>query len=152
MPESLITDEMRKMLGVESPTYTFEVEKGDVARYAQAIGDDNPLFTDEQLARRTRYGGMIAPPTYLIVMRVLEIGVAPPFRPLSNSLDGGSEWQYFHPIRPGDRISATSKLADLYERDGSLGRMLFVVTEITYRNQFDEIVVIQRDTAICFGE
>ena len=44
---SVITDEMRRMVGVESQPYTFEVEKGDIVRYAQFIGEHNPLFTDE---------------------------------------------------------------------------------------------------------
>ena len=148
---SLITAAMRARIGIESPPYTFEVEKGDINRYAQAIGDTNPLFVDERRARATQLGGIVAPPTYVIVMRRLEIEAAPPFRPLPNSLDGGSEWHYLQPIRAGDRITATSKITDIYERDGSIGRMVFVVTEITYRNQFDEVVVVQRDTAICFG-
>jgi acyl dehydratase len=150
--DSAITDEMRAMIGVESPSYTFLVEQGDVARYADAIGDENPLFHDERLARKTSFGGVVVPPTYLIVMRVLEIRAAPPFRPLPNSLDGGSEWHYLQPVRAGDRLTATRKIADIHERDGAKGRMVFVVTEITYRNQFDEVAVIQRDTAIYFGE
>ena len=69
---SVITDEMRRMVGVESQPYTFEVDKGDIVRYAQFIGEHNPLFTDERAARKMRYGGIIAPPTYLIVMRFIE--------------------------------------------------------------------------------
>ncbi len=151
---SVITDAMRHVIGVESEPYTFVVEQGDIIRYAQAIGDANPLFTDEVAARKMRYGGIVAPPTYLIVMRIIEGQVADRRAllqfPYQRSLDGGSDWTYYEPIRPGDRLTATAKIADLYERDGSLGSMLFVVTEITYRNQFGEVVVRQRDTGIYY--
>ena len=151
---SVITDAMRRVIGVESQPYTFEVEKGDIVRYAQAIGELNPLFTSELAARKMRYGGIIAPPTYLIVMRFIESQVANQRAqlqiPYARSLDGGSEWTYVEPVRPGDRLTATAKIADLYEQDGSRGHMLFVITEITYVNQFDEVVVEQRDTAIYY--
>lgn len=150
----LITEEMRQAIGVESAPYTFEVEKGDIIRYAQAIGDPNPTFRDEVAARRSRYGGIIVPPTYLIVMRIFE---AAAFRerlalrsPLGRSVDGGSVWTYFEPIRPGDRLTATAKVVGLYEREGRWDRMIFRIIEITYVNQFGQVVAKQRDTAIFY--
>ncbi len=145
---SVITQEMRDRVGTESEPYTFEVEKGDIARYAQAIGDSNPLFTDEAAARLTRYGGIVAPPTYLIVMRILEPHDVKLRGPYTRSVDGGSHWKYLEAIRPGDRLTARIKLLDLYEREGTLGPMLFVISEITYVNQFGRTVLTQRDTAI----
>ena len=151
---SVITEAMRGAIGVESQPYTFDVEKGDVVRYAQTIGDHNPLFTNEAVARKLRFGGIVAPPTYLIVMRFIESQVANQRAllqiPYSRSLDGGSDWTYLEPVRPGDRLTATARIADLYEHDGSRGHMLFVVTEITYTNQFGEVAVRQRDTAIYY--
>lgn len=151
---SVITPEMRSAIGVESEPYVFEVEKGDIIRYAQAIRESNPLFRDEVAARRSRFGGIIAPPTYLIVMRILEseafdrkVRLDIPF---TRSVDGGSQWRYYEPVRPGDRITATKKLVDLHERQGNQGRMLFKVSEITYRNQFGQVVMVQRDTAIYY--
>jgi acyl dehydratase len=144
----VITQEMRDRIGTESEPYTFEVEKGDVVRYAKAIGEGDPRFTDEAAARLMRYGGIVAPPTYLIVMRILEPHDVKLRGPYARSVDGGSHWRYFEPIRPGDRLTARVKLVDLYEREGSLGPMLFVITEITYRNQFGRVVATQRDTAI----
>lgn len=145
---SAITPEMRAAVGTESEPYTFEVEKGDIARYAQAIGDADPVFSDEAAARLTRYGGIVAPPTYLIVMRILEPRDLKLRGPYTRSVDGGSHWKYLEPVRPGDRLTARVKLVDLYEREGSLGPMLFVISEITYVNQFGRVVATQRDTAI----
>ena len=63
-------------------------------------------------------------------------------------LDGGSDWEYFQPIRPGDRITVQSKLVDLRESEGRLGPMVFITIETSYTNQFGELCVTQRSTAI----
>ena len=65
-PPSFLTAEMREQaIGTESEPVTVDVEKGAILKFAQAIGDENPLWNDEAAARRTRYGGLIAPPTFL---------------------------------------------------------------------------------------
>lgn len=148
---SRITQAMRDAIGVTSGPCTHEVEKGDVICYARATGETDPLFLDEVAARRTRYGGIVAPPTYLIVMRPMLAGRLKLASPYPKSLDGGTRWRYLEPIRPGDRITATARLAELYERDGRLGTMLFQVIEIEYSNQHGQRVVAQRDTHIRYG-
>ena len=146
--ESVITDEMRAAIGVDSKPITYDVEKGAIVKFAQAIGDANPLYNDEEAARRTRYGGLIAPPTF---MRSLISNPAPAFKsPYPANLDGGSQWEYFYPVRPGDRITVSTRLANLFERPGRLGNMLFSVRETKYVNQFDQTVAIQRTTGISY--
>ena len=56
--ESGIPDELRKMVGVEGRRRVFEVEKGSIRKFAQAVGDPNPLWQDEEYARKSRYGSM----------------------------------------------------------------------------------------------
>ena len=146
--ESVISQQMRDTIGVESEAITHEVEKGAIIKFAQAIGDTNPLFNDEGVARQTRYGGIIAPPTF---MRSLTSNAPPAYKsPYSANLDGGSQWEYFHPVRPGDRITVTTMLADLFERPGRLGNMLFSVRETKYANQFGQTVALQRTTGISY--
>ena len=146
--ESVITDEMRAAVGVESEPVTYDVERGAIIKFAQAIGDANPLFNDEEAARESRYGGIIAPPTF---MRSLISNPAPAYKsPYSANLDGGSQWEYFSPVRPGDRITVTTKLAELFERPGRLGNMLFSVRETKYVNQFGKTVALQRTTGISY--
>ena len=147
--ESAITPEMRAAIDVESEPLTHDVEKGAIIKFAEAIGDTNPIFNDEVAARQSKYGGMIAPPTFLRSMSAGTLKVD--FRnPYSANLDGGSEWEYFEPIRPGDRITVTTKIADLYERAGRLGNMLFLVRETKYVNQFGNTVAKQRTTGISY--
>ncbi len=147
MADSIITPEMRGAIGVESVPVTQEIEKGAIIRFAQAIGDPNPLFTDEAAARRSRYGGIIAPPTFL-----RSIIAGPPTVefdiPYSANLDGGSEWEYFEPVRPGDRITHTVRITDVFERQGRLGNMLFVIREGRYVNQFGTLAALERNTGI----
>ncbi len=148
---SRITSAMREAIGVASEPCSLEVEKGDVMRYARATGETDLLFLDEAAARGTRYGGIVAPPTYLIVMRPQLAGRLNLESPYPKSLDGGTRWTYVAPIRPGDRITATAKLVELYEREGRLGTMLFQVIEIEYTDQFGQRVVSERDTHIRYG-
>ncbi len=144
---SVITQEMRDAIGVESEPYVNEIEKGAIIRFAEAIGDDNPIFRDEVLARRSRYGGIIASPTFL---RSLKSGPArvQVESPHTQRLDGGSEWEYFEPVRPRDRITVTTSLKEVTERVGRLGIMLLMIRETKYVNQLGQLAAIQRSTGI----
>ena len=64
MANKYVTDEVRKQIGMQSEARVVEVERGAIRRFAEAIGDPDPLFNDEAAARKTRFGGMIAPPTF----------------------------------------------------------------------------------------
>ncbi len=149
MANKIVDDEAKKQIGTAGEARVYDVERGAIRRFAEAIGDSNPLFNEEQAARKTRFGTMIAPPTFCRSMgspipnvRLARMGEA--FR----GLDGGSDWEYFQPIRPGDRITVQSKLVDLREAEGRLGPMVFIVIETSYTNQFGELCATQRSTAI----
>jgi acyl dehydratase len=148
-----ITDAMRAQIGLETAPYSMRIEAGDLVRFASMIGAGDPWLVDEEAARATRYGGLIAAPTYLIVMRQLEtqalaeLGIEIPY---VNGVDGGSDWEYLQPVRPGDTITATARLDDYYERETSFGATLFQVFEMTYKNQHGHIVMRQRDTRIFY--
>lgn len=147
MANKYVTDEVRKQIGSQTEPRVVEIERGAIRRFAQAIGDPNPLFNDEAAARRTRFGGMIAPPTFCRSLggEIPEIRInMPEFR----GLDGGSEWEYLEPIRPGDRITVVSKIADIRESAGRLGPMVFIVVEHSYTNQFGALCALQRSTVI----
>ncbi len=149
MANKVVTDEVRKQIGKTGEARTYEVERGHIRRFAEAIGDPNPLFNDEAQARRTRFGGMIAPPTFYRSMgspipQVELPALGGSFR----GLDGGSEWQYFEPIHPGDRITVQSKLLDLRESEGRLGPMVFITIETSYTHHVGKLCATQRSTAL----
>ena len=65
MPEgSLITDELKKLIGVPWEPQIFKVEEGAIKRYAEAIDDPNPLYNDAEYARKSAYGRLICPPGF----------------------------------------------------------------------------------------
>ena len=143
-----LTEEMRRQaIGLESSPATMEVEKGAIIKFAQAIGDDNPLFNDEAAANKSKHGALIAPPTFLRSMSSTRMQL--PFDlPFSRLLDGGSDWEYFEPVRAGDRIKAIARITDVSERTGRLGLMVFMITVITYQNHLDQVVATQTNTSI----
>ena len=149
--ESVITDEMRAAIGVESEPGVWPIERGAIEKFANAIGDSSVLYTDEVAARQTAAGGVVAPPTFL---RLLSPGAqnATYKMPYREVLDGGSEYEYHAPIRVGDTITSTVTLVDLFEKPGRLGLMLFRVSEYRYVNQYGQLVATQRTTSINYPD
>ena len=150
--ESIITDEMRAQVGVESRPWVMEVERGAIQRFAEAIGDPNPLFYDEEYAKRSRHGGIIAPVGFF----GWPVGEPPPAStvesPFIRRVNGGNDFTYNRPIYAGERLIASRKLAEANERQGSprTGRMLFLITETTYRDLSGKVVAISRNTGISY--
>ena len=138
---SLTTDEFKDKLGAEWELGVYEVEKGMIQRFAQAIDDPNPLWQDEEYARQSQYGGIIAPPTFIVAIGGEQFGqkLALLFR--KGLLHGSTEIECYQPIRPGDKIVVTSKITSIRERQGSKsGKTTFVTFDLAYRNQKDELV------------
>lgn len=146
---SVITPRMRDALGVDSEPRTHVVEQGAVRRFADAIGDPDPVYRDEEVAGGTRHGGIVAPPTFL---RSLEPGPARAALdlPYPEVLDGGSEWELVRPVSAGERITVTSRVADLRERTGRLGPMLLVVRETSFADESGGRVAVERSTYIYY--
>jgi acyl dehydratase len=142
-----VTDEVLKQIGKAGEPRTLDVERGAIRRFAEAIGDPNPIFNNEGEARNTRFGGMIAPPTFYrsLSAAIPDVKIdMPAFR----GLDGGSDWEYFEPARPGDRVTVQTKIADIRESEGRLGTMVIITTETSYTNQFGRLCALQRSRAI----
>ena len=160
---SLIPEESKAMIGnEEGPKVIKKVTESDIRRFAQAAGDTNPLYLDEEYAGKSRYGGIIAPPLFYSALRfegdVPESGLNPDGTPIkgemipplrtTRKMHGATEVELYEPIRPGDVISAKRKLADIYEKQGRTGRLTFTVLETTYTNQNGQVVVVERETRL----
>ena len=143
-----LTEEMRqKAVGTVSGPAVLKVEKGAIKRFAEAVGDANPLWNDEASARKSRFGGILAPPTFLRSVR-LERPQLPFDTPFNRFLDAGSQWEYFEPVRVGDHITAVARIVEVSERSGKLGAMFFTTIDFSYTNQLGEVVATQRNTLI----
>ncbi len=64
------------------------------------------------------------------------------------TLNGGVEAEFFALAKHGDRITAQSRYADIYEREGRTGKMVLVVTETTYTNQDGQVLAKVRNTSV----
>ena len=151
---SIITEEMRQTLkiGEETKPFVYEVERGWIRRFANAIGDPNPLWHDEEYAKKEgAFGSMIAQPTFFAAMdpvetkelRREELANEVPYKRSSGG-NAFNEVEYFQPIKVGDTIYVTTTYTDIYERDGRTGRLLFRVRENVLKNQRGEIVAKTR--------
>lgn len=154
--DALITPALRALIGREEPPAVFEIEREPIRRWAEAVGDPNPLFHDEAYARRRGYRSLVAPVGFLANYWYPVKGEYrtrlvrnPPFR---FALNGGNEIEFLEPVVAGDTITATSKVVDLFVRQGrpGIGRMFFEVNETVFVNQHGRTVARAHKTAIWY--
>ena len=138
----------KSLIGRVSEPILHEVEKGAIRRFAEALGDPNPLALDESAARAAGYPGLVAPSTFAVTL-----GWSERFR---HSLDLGTRsvlhgeqgFEYARPIVAGDRIMVRSRVADVQERAGASGPMDVLVIEDEGRDEKGELVFKARSTLI----
>jgi hypothetical protein len=136
MAATSVVDRLRSRVGVAEAPISATVEEGHLMRFVQAIGDPNPRWRDE------------APPTYLVSLVPVSMHLAEAEEYGKGWLNGGNRFEYFEPVMIGDRITATGKVADVYEKSGSSGTLLFIIFETEYVNQHGRTVARLRGTAI----
>jgi acyl dehydratase len=133
------------MIGIPK-TRQYEITKRDIKRFAQAIGDTNPLHFDEDYARNTRYGGIVAPPLFCQTLTFEDVPaseLAPDGSPVEinvpipakRAVGGSSQYKVHRLVRAGDVITVTSQLKDIYTKQGKGGLLYFVVVETTFTDQ-----------------
>ena len=141
---------LKEKVGLELEAAVCEIEKGTLRRFAQALGDPNPLWQDEEYAVKTRYGGIIAPPTLALTLGFSRIQQMLTLDPSLTVLHGSTELEPYQPIRPGDVVTVSTRIARVRERPGKMGSTLFVTFEVTCRNQRQEMVARCRQMAIIY--
>jgi hypothetical protein len=145
---TLLTDAVRAHIGREVVYTAPEPLSGASFRYfAFAIGDDNP---------RWREG--VAPPTficesnqYLDSRGDLVAGGHHWDLPVKGCrlLRGGHEYEFFRPLRAGDHVSVTWRIADIQERRSAAGKEMLVVTsEASYGTTAGEPLARNVETLI----
>ena len=157
---SLVTDEIRALVGSRK-VYTAPEPIGAAAfRYfALAIGDDNLLYRDAELARSHGLRGVTAPPTLICETNQYadlpmaadgyaghswEIDI-----PGTRQVRGGNSYTFHRRVRPEDVITATWEIHDLAEKATRTGAdMLVVGSRATYTNQDGELLAVNEETIV----
>jgi acyl dehydratase len=127
----------RKFIGAALPAAVFDIEKGRLRFFAKAIGETDPIYTDEAAAKAAGYPSLPAPPTFIfaaeldantLMSAVTEMGVN-----LQRILHGEQQFTYHAPICAGDTITVESTFTDIYDKKN--GALEFLVKESTVTNQ-----------------
>ena len=137
-------------IGHEFPSFTVDVEKGRLRFFAKAIGETNPIYTDEGAAQAAGYPAIPAPPTYMFSVDL----DGPELLPIIGLLDldigrvlhGSQEFDYFGQVYAGDSITQQCKIVDIFDKKG--GALEFVVQESSYTNQNGDLVGKARQTLV----
>ncbi|MBW1998441.1 MAG: MaoC family dehydratase N-terminal domain-containing protein [Deltaproteobacteria bacterium] len=125
-------------LRVEGHLFNEEATRGAIRRFVDGIGDGNPLWRDEEYSGKTRYGSIIAPPSWVFsVLAGIQFG----WRGLAG-FHSASEMEFYIPIRVGDKIRPEETFLDFEGPKPSqfAGRMVFDYFEDKYLNQGRELV------------
>ena len=156
--ESLVTKEMEERRGVWSgPRVAPPIALSDIRKWVIAVyWPEKPprQFWDEEYAKTTRWGSIIAPqdfnPFAWPIEREIPAVRAAPLRTGAGShgMNGGQVETFGVPMRPGDVITARSRLKEWNERQTRLGLTLFSFTELEWRNQNGELVKTRVSTGI----
>jgi acyl dehydratase len=132
-----------------------------IRHWVVALDDRNPVYLDEVIARKTRHGGLVAPPAMLQVWGmpspklagIAERGGSPVESTHDNvvraldaegftgTLATNSELEFVRYLRPGDQLRVSTELESISTRKTTgLGQGYFVTWVTTWRDEVGEIV------------
>jgi acyl dehydratase len=115
-------------VGRESAPVVLDVERGHIRRFAEAIGDTNPIYVDEAAARAAGHPRIPAPPTFAIALRANDPrgGIEMDWRKL---LHGEQELVFTRPLYAGDRLTIVGRIAAADVKETKSGIMDVMVLE-----------------------
>lgn len=151
--------DFKKGIGVEvdltSQNFLAEASRDNIKNFADAVGDNNPLWINEDYAGKSRFGTITAPPTFIYnVNHGSTPAVAVPGKPPTMDLAllyAGADLEFFRPIYLGDKFTVKGKSVGIDKKQSkSLGPTLFGTGEACYYNQKDELIGIIRTTTCRF--
>jgi acyl dehydratase len=139
-----------QFIGRDYPPFSIPVEKERLLAFARATGVSDPIYTDEEAARRAGFRALPALPTfaYSITMDagqsfnvLADMGV-----PMTRAVHGGQGFTFRAPICAGDVITGQQRVKNVYHKKN--GALVFVETEIALTNQRAEPVCDLRSTIV----
>ncbi|MBI2906284.1 MAG: MaoC family dehydratase N-terminal domain-containing protein [Chloroflexi bacterium] len=117
--------------------------RDQIRHFCQGIGDGNPLFQDEEYARKTRYGCITAPPCFLysVYWCAGRVGGLPGV----HGFHSGNDWEFQRTIYVDNRITVKEQFTDIEEKKSEFARRTVITYSVaTYRNQRGEVLARTR--------
>ena len=140
----------RNYIGLESEDRFVDVEKGQLRLFAKATGEGNPIYFDEDAAKKAGYPAIPVPPTFAMCLGSIAPAENTSARgmniPIARILHGEQQFTYHKQIFAGDRIRLKTRVVDIYEKKG--GALEFIVFETTSHNQANELCVSARSVTV----
>lgn len=122
-------------VGRTLPTVQATVERARLRFFAEAIGEDNPIYRDLEAARAAGHPDLPAPPTFLFGLKldgsdplgwVADLGIDMRF-----VLHGTQRFVYHRLVFAGDEVFFRPRITDVYEKRGGALEFIVVDTEVT---------------------
>ncbi len=126
------------------PYFNTAATRDTIRHFVQGIGDPNPLWVDEAYAKKTKYGGIVAPPCFLYSVYWPDAKGA--CFPGIHGWHAGNDWDFYRPIRVNDSFTILDRITDLVEKKKSeMAKRTFIgYCETTYTNQKGEVVAVAK--------
>ena len=122
------------------------VEREAVRLFAEAVADPSPLYRDEEAARGSRYGRLLAPPTF---PRTFDYGRVEGLElPSAGLIHGEFRISYERPLLVGDKVLCRLRLKDSYDKEGRRGLLGFLLFERTGEDPDGKLVFTTNDTVV----
>jgi acyl dehydratase len=141
----------QSLKGKEYQGVSFAVDRDRVNRFADAIGDADPIYRDPEAAKAAGFSEQVAPPTFVTVMQIMTSGQVVGDQELgldyTRVVHGEQEYEWRRPVVVGDVLTATPRIADIYAR----GPNEFLVIEAQIRDGSGDTVVVARSTLLSRG-
>jgi acyl dehydratase len=111
-------DALRRLIGVPIvetvEPWCYEVTRDNIRHYAHGIGDNNPLWCEPEYAATTRYGDVVAPPSFVFALNRILSGYVGGLAGV-HAMWAGADLTWFRPLVRGTELVATAYLKDLVE-------------------------------------
>jgi len=117
-----------------------EATRDNIRHYAHGIGDDNPLWCDPGYAAKTRFGDIVALPSFLFTTSRIISGYVGGI-PGVHAMWAGADWTWHKPVLRNQAISTEAWLKDLIEHDTKFaGRAIQQIYHVNFFNPAGDLV------------
>jgi hydroxyacyl-ACP dehydratase HTD2-like protein with hotdog domain len=147
---TLLSDELMANIGRSAPPMTEIVTRRDIRKYAIATGQRLRKYLDGDEAPPLFHMSLFWPVVERDQMTPdgVSIDTFLPEFPLKRAMAGGLKIDYHKRIFPGDVLTATRTLTDIYEKQGSKGPLIFYEVVMRVEGKSGELVLNEKTTRI----